>query len=804
MRKIIIKTIGLILFSVSFLFTPMDFFSQEVKRVGILLDGAWEENENVISQIKHEIDELLYGEVQIIFPVDKTIICDWDLKKMESSLNFLLEDPETDIIITAGEIVSYLAIFKDELNKPVIAPFAANASLRDVPLKDGASGVKNLNYISFTSSLKSQIPMLKRLTNFSKAALLLNELYFSELGDNKLGLTTALNLGGVELVPITVNRETKKPNSNIPEDVDAVISLPLFYLSKTDLSSLVSRLQSPERPFFSIFDTRTLYQGALAGTTPKEFFPRISRRIALNLQRILLGEEPGEIGVNFMVEDEFVINIEAAKELLIYPDWSVFNESIMINDDKEVIERKISLFDVLKEAIEANLDLYAKRLEVESGKQNVNRARSFLLPQLEVSATGLLLDKKMAENSFGQQAERTLAGSASFSQLIFSEKAWANLNISTLQQNILAHEREQLELDIILDASTAYLDLLRAKTFENIQVNNLNVSSSNLEMARFRENIGYAGASEVYRWESEIANNLKRVIEANANRNLVEINLNRLLNRPLEESFITEEEGIEIKTLIKIIADKRLDFYYKNKWHFKIFRKFIAEEALINSPEVKIINDAIEIQKRNLSSSTRSLYIPIISLRGEAQNTFYRGGAGSKIEPITIPSLGAFSFAQEPEDFTWNVALNFSLPLYWGGSRYADLEQSRLEITRLETELKSIKDKIDQQVRSALHLSGASYAGMEQAALSAKAAQRSLDLVSDAYQRGVLSIVDLIDAQNAVLVANEYTADAQFSFFIDLLKVQRSVGRYMFRFTTDQRHDFFNRLKEYFDKNIGR
>ena len=58
-----------------------------------------------------------------------------------------------------------------------------------------------------------------------------------------------------------------------------------------------------------------------------------------------------------------------------------------------------------------------------------------------------------------------------------------------------------------------------------------------------RESIGYSRRSEVFRWESEIASDRKDVIEANAQRNLAEIALNRLLHRPLEESFTIQKVG---------------------------------------------------------------------------------------------------------------------------------------------------------------------------------------------------------------------------------------------------------------------
>ena len=53
--------------------------------------------------------------------------------------------------------------------------------------------------------------------------------------------------------------------------------------------------------------------------------------------------------------------------------------------------------------------------------------------------------------------------------------------------------------------------------------------------------------------------------------------------------------------------------------------------------------------------------------------------------------------------------------------------------------------------------------------------------------RGVVSIVDLLDAQNTALSADEDAENAVFTFLIDLMRVQRAVGRFDFFMTPDDR-----------------
>ena len=96
-------------------------------------------------------------------------------------------------------------------------------------------------------------------------------------------------------------------------------------------------------------------------------------------------------------------------------------------------------------------------------------------------------------------------------------------------------------LDVVLEAATSYLGVLSTRTIEGIQRQNLDLTRTNLELARVRRQIGVARAAEVVRWENQIANNRRTVITAFAQRKQAAIVLNRVLHRPLEEAFRTTE-----------------------------------------------------------------------------------------------------------------------------------------------------------------------------------------------------------------------------------------------------------------------
>ncbi|MGW8321917.1 MAG: TolC family protein [Thermodesulfobacteriota bacterium] len=167
-----------------------------------------------------------------------------------------------------------------------------------------------------------------------------------------------------------------------------------------------------------------------------------------------------------------------------------------------------------------------------------------------MSTLGLIIDEDRAEASFGSQAEQTVTGTAVLSQVIYADPAWANFSIQKNLQIAREQEREAVRLDITLEAAASYLNVLRAKAVERIEKQNLNLTRSNLELAKVRRSIGISGPAEVYRWEAAIANSRQVVLRAVSRRQRAERALNRVLNRPLDELFTTEDVDLQDPTLI--------------------------------------------------------------------------------------------------------------------------------------------------------------------------------------------------------------------------------------------------------------
>jgi outer membrane protein TolC/ABC-type uncharacterized transport system substrate-binding protein len=773
----------------------------------MVLDGPWDRNEEIVQLFQREISDLLEGEFGVSFPPAKQEIADFTMDGIQGALNRVLEDQEVDLVVALGPLVSTISAKRGPFPKPVVAPFVVGAWMTDLDMGYVTSGVRNLTYIIVPEVLERDVGVFHEIVSFSKMALLAPNAFSQCIPHDHITDYSALHeLGVTDVTEIYVNESADEVLDQIPADVDAVYMVPLMTFSDAEFDKLVQGLTERELPSFSQLGRMDVERGVLAGLSTDALIDQRARRVALIVQQIVLGDLPESIPVTITTEPRLSINMTTSRAIGVCPSWDIINEADLVDEMRLDVERRLTLGLAMREALKANLDLKAKLHEVEAGAQSVNVARSSFLPQVDVGATGTLIDKDRASASCGQAAEKTYSGSAGFSQLIFGEGALANLGVQRHLQHGRERELESFRLDIAQDAALAYLNVLSAHALERIERENLKLTRENLERARVRSAVGSAGPAEVYRWEAEIARGRQDVITANSQRNLAEIALNRILHRPLEELFLPEEVTMDDPDLLLRLAPPTV--YADNRENFRLLRNFMADEALSISPDLKQLDAAIAAQKRFLKSQGWRYYLPTFALQGSVENIFDKQGAGADTGfdlsglPTELSALGSV-FPEPADDTSWQVGLSLSIPLFRGGGHFAAQRGAGEELERLEHQRAAVAEGIEERVRSALHMSGASHASIRLSREAAEAAAKTLDVVKDAYSRGAVSILALLDAQNAALVTEAAAAIAIYQFLVDYMRTQRAVGRFDVFTSEEEKRRVVERLERYILDNGG-
>ena len=763
--------------------------------IGIVFDGPSDFNPDFRASLEDEINGLAQPRFTVVFPEPDQRTADWTLDGARAKVEQALADPGIAIVVTGGPISSSYAINRGNLEKPVVATFVLDPEAQRFPLQTNAagervSGVANLSYITFTRDAGDEIRSLREVVPFRQLAYLVSSQLLDAVPALEASLTSLARQAGIDAKIVRVGQSVESALGTLPESADAVYVTPLPQLSADGLDRLARGLIGRRLPSFSYWGQSEVERGLLASLYVDTDLPRLSRRAGLHVQRILAGEEAGSLPVDFRRRRRLTLNMRTARQIGVHPNWGVLTEADLLHDELPAGTRRLNLASVAHEAVAANLDLAAFDRSISAGEHSVRVARAALRPQVTASGSFDTIDRDNPQLTLGLRPAWRPAGSIGVSQLLYSDGAKARAAVEQQVQLSREEARQELLLNVAHSAAIAYLGVLRAKTFEGIHRQNLRRTRENLELVQLRMRIGAARPSEVIRWESQIARDRQAVLQAGAALRVVEIALNRLLHRPLEEPFATTDVDLQDPALLT--STETIDTYMGNPFSFAIFRNFMAAEALAHSPELRQIDASISATERTVLAARRSFWAPTVAATSSVVAAQNGQGLGT-LEDLGLP----FSF-NRPNALNWSVALSATLPLSVGGARKAELSRAEEQLHQLRITRLASAERIEQRLRSELHEAGAAYAGIDLAAAAAEAAQRSLALVADAYETGAVPIVALIDAQNAAVVAEQSAATAAYDYLAQLMDVHRAVGRFGFFMATDERAAFGERLAEFF------
>jgi outer membrane protein TolC len=313
---------------------------------------------------------------------------------------------------------------------------------------------------------------------------------------------------------------------------------------------------------------------------------------------------------------------------------------------------------------------------------------------------------------------------------------------------------------------------------------NVGVTRKNYDIARAKEQVGYSGTSDVFRWESELALDNIDLNSAQAQLRQAQFNLNNLLNRPISEEFKLAD--IALSDSIILIFDERLTQYINNPGIIELFADFMVEEAFRNLPEIKQLDAAVNVQERSLKSQNRAFALPSLALSGQ-----YDYPIGNYYYPEGVNAI--------PLQPTYNAAVALQVPIFQGRSRIHQQQQTKIGLLQLQDQMQDLRNKLEFQVRANLETAGASFSNMALSRQSAEAAQKNFEIIQNSYRQGLVNVTSLIDAQNAALSAKINATNAAYTFISDFLAVERAVGYFHFLALEESQEAFLQRFIQFIE-----
>ena len=365
-----------------------------------------------------------------------------------------------------------------------------------------------------------------------------------------------------------------------------------------------------------------------------------------------------------------------------------------------------------------------------------------------VSAIGMLLPTVRASNSFSEttygnsslSTERYGSGISLSQNLFNSGNNARNVKQSNNNYFIAKENERQSKSRIILNVYTYYYQFLKNKELFTIAEKNLELSSRQLELVERRYNLGSVSKTDY----------LKASVQYGTAKSTL---LSRRLNRDNSEQTLKNGMGILEKNIELKVRDKvNIELIVPN------FNE--AYEIMIqNSPELRILDAQIATAQLNLRSAWGSSF-PSLNLSV--------GMNASSSEKITSEFFD--------DNYIKSANLTLSIPIFSGLKNRNSVEISKMRFGQSKM-IYGSKRKDAKVSLSSLLNTLKNYEELipiyEEVLVSA---EEDLRLAQNKYELGSATILELLDAQLAVLQASSTLVTTKYDTAIQLANLDQLLG----------------------------
>ncbi|MEM1002026.1 MAG: TolC family protein [Bacteroidota bacterium] len=759
---------------------------KETFNIGVIIDTPVPEALPLLDALQEEISKVVGEDAIINFPIELRLINEYKVEKAQANYDKLL-NADCDMILAFGPVVNNLLFEQKSYPKPTILFGTVNRDLSDMELRNKTSGIENFTYIIDSGSFMTDIGKFNEITGFKSLGIAIDEPYslilpIKETFDREFEKLEA----SYKLIPFNTVEDIA---ANL-EEVDALYIAGGYFISDEDIEKLAQLCINKKIPTFTANGPDDVKLGIMSSNQSDDNFDRFSRRIAITINDFIGGSKLSDRPVFLEYSSELTINFNTAEAVDVPIRSSLIKDTNFVGEFYNAKSQETyNLLKVINDAISANLSLQSDFKDVELAEQDLRTANSDYLPTLTAIGSGIYVDPDLAAVSFGQSPEFSTTGTIALEQTVFSESANANISIQKSLQKAQKENFNASQLDLILDVANTYFQILILKANTQIQLQNLNLTKTNLEVAEQNFEAGQAGKSDMLRFKSEMAQNTQSLVEAANELEQGFIGLNLLLNQPLNQEIDIDDVELN-KGLLEIYNYDELIGLLDEPRLRETLINFLVEEALNNSPELKSFAYNLSAAERNINLSGYGRFLPTVSLEGNYNSTFNRSGEGS-----SAPE----GFALVDNNYT--ASLNLTLPIFSRNSNNINQQIATLEKEQLEIDKNNFKLLLDSNVRNGILSLLNQVSNIDLSTISEEAAQESLELTQTSYSKGAVNIVQLIDAQSNYLTARLSRVNAIYNFLIAALSLERSLG-YFFLLNSEEDNQLFRqRFFEYLNFN---
>ena len=706
-----------------------------------------------------------------------------DKDKIAALISEALAKPETDLLLAAGSVATQQTINLDDAERlrPILGGAVQFSNVLDAAIsEEGTSKIPNYSFITNPRRLTADFNMLRQLTGDTTVHAVISRRILASLPQSESTRLEIERVAKVSIQLVPVSGSAASMLASIPDNARAVYVSILPELPPEERKKLFAGMADRGIRSLSMVGVNDVKLGAMAGLAPDNA-AMVGRRAALNAHQMLLGIEASKLPVYLPVEDRLVINAASAERAGFSPDY----ETALIADFVEEAraegrgEEMLQLEMAMRIAAQASADVLIQREQEEIARNRLQQSKTFRRPSVDINLQQSITDYssridpmftpgRANNGSYGLQLRQNL-----FNDSLRSDIAAARENVAAEKLNYRSIQLDSMEM-----AGTAFLNYLAAQSLWQIQKENLRLSENNLQLARLRVGIGAAEEAETYRWEQDAASSRATLFQFEADRENAGVELNRILARPRQQRW--QFADITVADDETYFLDNVLMRVLHNKNDMRQFGEFLRKVAVPASPELASFDFGLAAQGIRVEQAERRYFLPELSAVAGLNQV------GQSTDTTNYDTQGEAS-----------AGLQLTFPLYEGGLKKARLQGEKALVRQLFAQRERALQQIEQRALAALYGIASQHPNIRLSRRALVAAEKNFESVRDKYSQGAASILDLLDAQEALLGQRQQAALAVYSYLQEIVRMQRAVAWFEFEKSAEEKQQWEKMLAIY-------
>ena len=395
-------------------------------------------------------------------------------------------------------------------------------------------------------------------------------------------------------------------------------------------------------------------------------------------------------------------------------------------------------------ALQNNLQVRTQENNLQTQRLQYNQARQNLLPSVSGYASqswswgrstgvdNISISQNMANTGLGLNANLVLFDGLAMKYNIDKAKSQVNMSEAELQK---------IRLDIKLNITAMYLQVLLNKELEQVAQQQLDDTRSKVERAQALVDANRLAQGELYTLEAQAAKEENSLIQAQNTTKLSLLDLAQAMELTFSDDF-------DINSQPLTSLNPELSTLNNNE---------VYQKALNNRPEIKAAMYQIESQQIALKS-TKSAYSPTLSL-----------GAGLSTGYYHLYGADNASFGKQLGDnLSTNVGLNLTIPIFDRMQTPNSVKRQELAISDAKLQLQQAKQDLRKQIDQAYYNAIAAQSQQVSAGKALQSAEEAYRYAEQKYEAGRSSTYEYYDAKQTLLQAQSEELQAKYNYLFKL------------------------------------